>query len=81
MMGQYWMWVCDELREKFEPNNLKRPEWDPRIFELVQYGAWVGKPVRLVTDVGGGQDEYYRLDETYRAAEVPELEEFMKEIE
>jgi hypothetical protein len=56
-MGRSYVWVCDERREYIDPYPLN----EPVLFEWCDLGDWRDCKVRLLSDHGGGNDEYYLL--------------------
>jgi hypothetical protein len=85
-MGVSHVWVCDERKEFIDPYPLDCPHlycWcDVQLTESVAGGytdGWYGLLVRLLSDCGGGNDEYYlrtagkgsrSADDTARIAEA-----------
>lgn len=77
-MGVDYVWVCDERREWIDPYPLDAPHLFEWCRSGVTYGArgevtegWYGLPVRLLSDCGGSNDEYYLR--TCRADDDPSI--------
>jgi hypothetical protein len=54
-MGTDYVWVCDERKEFIDPYPLD----EAHLFAWCDLGDWQGCKVRLLSDFGGGNDEYY----------------------
>jgi hypothetical protein len=71
-MGVYYVWVCDELKEQVDPDDLgescKNP-FGPKTLSLLEElltGRWHGRPIRLLSDEGGSADEWYDISDKYK---------------
>lgn|SRR5215831_32227 len=65
-MGTAYVWVCDKRREYIDPYPLDAPHLYTWMRVGVTHGVngevtegWYGETIRLLSDCGGSNDEYY----------------------